>query len=68
MCSKNRLKQQNNSFTCLSPMRYGISFGYTHSALASADECGETTITNNPDGGQLTASAVFFGEGKSCRK
>ncbi|MBQ8517552.1 MAG: hypothetical protein IJ498_08245 [Akkermansia sp.] len=68
MCSKNRLKQQNNSFTCLSPMRYGISFGYTHSALASADECGETTIINNPDGGQLTASAVFFEEGKSCRK
>lgn len=49
-------------------MRYGISFGYTHSALASADECGETTIINNPDGGQLTASAVFFEEGKSCRK
>lgn len=49
-------------------MRYGISFGDTYSALACADECGETTIINNPAGGQLTASAVFFGEGKSCRK
>ncbi len=63
MCSKNRLNRQNNSFTQLSPMWYGISFGNTYSALACADECGEVTIINNPDGGQLTASAVYFEEG-----
>ena len=66
MCSKNRLNRQNNSFTQLSPMWYGISFGNTYSALACADECGEVTIINNPDGSQLTASAVYFEDGCYC--
>ena len=63
MYSKNRLNQQNNPFTQLSLMWYGISFGDTYSALSCADECGEVTLTNNPDGSQITASAVYFEKG-----
>ncbi len=45
------------------PMVYGIDLGTTYSAISYMDDSNNATIINNPDGGQITASAVFFEEG-----
>ncbi|MBQ3240944.1 MAG: Hsp70 family protein [Akkermansia sp.] len=45
------------------PMVYGIDLGTTYSAISYMDESNNATIINNPDGGQITASAVYFEEG-----
>ncbi len=45
------------------PMVYGIDLGTTYSAISYMDDSNNATIINNPDGGQITASAVYFEEG-----
>lgn len=42
---------------------YGIDLGTTYSALSHVNDGGNVEIINNPDGGAITASAVFFEEG-----
>lgn len=42
---------------------YGIDLGTTYSALSHVGDTGNVEIINNPDGGAITASAVFFEDG-----
>jgi len=42
---------------------YGIDLGTTYSAISHVGETGNVEIINNPDGGAITASAVFFEDG-----
>ena len=42
---------------------YGIDLGTTYSAISHVGDSGNVEIINNPDGGSITASAVFFEDG-----
>ena len=42
---------------------YGIDLGTTYSAISHVGETGNAEIINNPDGGAITRSAVFFEDG-----
>lgn len=47
---------------------YGIDLGTTYSAISHVGDSGNVEIINNPDGGSITASAVFFEDGRYCRR